>query len=235
MTATSAMKEKLSQDGTTDIPPALPNRHVPSIAGTGISGMPRSLHDSDNEARFHRNKIDLKSSRREIKGGEMSLKGFFKKDVVTVSSDCRVIEAAALMRDHRIGDVVIVKTEDGVRRPIGLLTDRDIVIGSVASGAERITELTVNDIMTHHPVCALEEDGLYEVAQAMRKEGVARMPVVSESGELIGIINAHNILALLSDELSEIVEIADTHREAGQQARHRANADLDDLSLQHMQ
>jgi CBS domain-containing protein len=165
----------------------------------------------------------------------MSLKGFFKTEVVTVSPDCRVIEAAALMRDKRIGDVVIAATEEGIRRPVGVLTDRDIVISSVASGAEGITELTVKDIMTHNPVCAIEDEGLYEIAQAMRKEGVARMPVVSESGELIGIITAHNILALLSDELAEIVEIADSHREAGQQARHRANADLDDLSLQHMQ
>jgi CBS domain-containing protein len=149
----------------------------------------------------------------------MSLKGFFKPDVVTVTPDQLVTEAAAIMRDYHVGDVIVVKDHSGKRTPIGVLTDRDIVLNAVASAADRIGDLSVEDVMTPSPICVTEDFGIYETVQTMRKEGIARLPVVDANGSLVGIITAKNILALLNDELTEVVEISDTEREAGQRSR----------------
>lgn len=146
----------------------------------------------------------------------MSLKGFYKTDVKTVTPDHLVTEAAQMMRDFRVGDVVVVQNNGDKRVPVGLLTDRDITIGCVAESLDRLAEISVEEVMTKNPVCAREDEELYDIAQKMRHNGVGRMPVVDAQGMLIGIITAKNILAIISDELTEIVEISDTHREAGQ-------------------
>ncbi len=151
------------------------------------------------------------------------LRGFYKTDVVTLTQDEPVTKAAALMRDRHIGNVVVVRRlrSDGMRDafvPVGLITDRDIAIGCVASGSERAMEMSVEEVMSRDPICAKETDGIYEVVQTMRQMGVSRMPVVNELGHLVGIITAKNILALLSDELTEVVEISDAQREAAQMA-----------------
>jgi CBS domain-containing protein len=152
-------------------------------------------------------------------GGAMSLKGFFKPDVITVSPDQLVTEAAAVMRDYNVGDVVVVKEQGASKIPVGLLTDRDITVGCVAAASDRINDLSVEEVMTPKPVCAQESWGIYELVQAMRSNGVSRMPVVDQTGCLIGIISAKNILALLNDELSEIVEIADKQKHAGEHTK----------------
>lgn len=150
------------------------------------------------------------------------LTGFYKRNVATVTPHDLVVTAAALMRDLQIGNVVVVKssTSGEAQYPVGLLTDRDIALGCVASGATNIQEMLVNEVMSVEPVCAHETDGLYETVQKMRKMGVSRLPVVDEKGALVGIITAKNILALLSDELTEVVEISDVERET---ARNRAD------------
>jgi CBS domain-containing protein len=143
------------------------------------------------------------------------LTGFFKRDVVTVMPHDLVTDAALLMRDHQLGNVVVVRQahEGAPKYPVGLLTDRDLAMGCVASGGDRVNEMLVNEVMSIEPVCARETDGFYETVQTMRKMGVSRLPVVDEQGALVGIITAKNILALLSDELTEVVEISDVERE----------------------
>lgn len=144
----------------------------------------------------------------------MSLKGFYKENVITCTGNHLVTEAAEIMRDHHIGDLVVVRGEND-KKPVGLITDRDIAIGGVASAADRIMDLSVEELMTKDPVCATDDMGVYEVAQKMRREGVSRMPVLDANGDVCGILSATNILALLNDELTEVISISDTHKEAG--------------------
>jgi CBS domain-containing protein len=165
----------------------------------------------------------------------MSLKGFFKADVVTVSPDQLVVEAASIMRDYHVGDVIVVKNHSGKRTPIGVLTDRDIVLKAVASASDRIANVSVEEIMTPAPVCVTEDFGIYETVQTMRKEGISRMPVVDANGSLIGIITAKNILALLNDELTEVVEISDAEREAGTRPQAKAGQPSAQISNQPIQ
>ena len=150
----------------------------------------------------------------------MSLKGFYKTDVVTVAADKSVIEAADIMRQRNVGDVVVVDEKGGARKPVGLLTDRDIVIGCIANGGSDVHTTKVSEVMSQDPVCCYETEGVYEVVQKMRQEGVGRMPIVDEKNNLIGIITSKNILALLSDELTELVSISDAQKEAAKNSKH---------------
>lgn len=146
----------------------------------------------------------------------MSLKGFYKTDTVSCSPDHLVIEAAQMMRDRHVGNIVVVRSEEGKTVPIGLLTDRDIVVGCVASAADRINDLSVEEVMTPNPVCANEDMSVHEVIHLMRQNGVTRLPLVDTSGSLKGIITSKRLLSFLNEELTGIVSIADARREAGQ-------------------
>jgi CBS domain-containing protein len=149
----------------------------------------------------------------------MSLKGYYKKDVITVTAEQLIPEAAAIMRDYNVGGVVVTREQAGKKIPIGLLTDRDITINCVANNPELLKTMKVEEAMTHDPICAKESWGVYELVQTMRQEGVARMPIVSDDGILLGIVTAKNIFALLNDEFSELVEIGDKRKTASHPPR----------------
>ncbi len=128
----------------------------------------------------------------------MSLAELCDTEVATIGPAATVQEAARLMRDHHVGALVVLVE----RRPVGIVTDRDLAIGVLATGLS--SETLVKDAMTVDPVCARLESGLADAAQLMREHGVRRLPVVSVSGELHGIVTLDDILALLGEELSSL-------------------------------
>jgi CBS domain-containing protein len=141
------------------------------------------------------------------------------RQVVTASRDMSIPDAARLMRDKHVGSLVITDTKEGRVMPVGILTDRDIVI-EIISRDISLNEVTVGDIMTYALLKVTEDENIFAVAQRMRARGVRRVPVISRLGELIGIIAADDILELLSEELSLLSRI--TTREAEQEKAKRS-------------
>jgi CBS domain-containing protein len=103
-----------------------------------------------------------------------------------------------MMRDQHVGAIVVL---DG-RKPIGIVTDRDLAIRVLASNLAGDT--LVKDVMTGDPVCAHEGPGLADAAQLMREHGVRRLPVVDAAGDLIGAVTLDDLLSLLGEELSSL-------------------------------
>jgi signal-transduction protein with cAMP-binding, CBS, and nucleotidyltransferase domain len=123
-------------------------------------------------------------------------------------------DAARLMRDQHVGCLIITDTKEEKVVPVGILTDRDIVIEIVSKDLS-LDEVTVGDVMTYTLLKVTEDENIFEIAQRMRARGVRRVPVISRLGELIGILAADDILELLSQELSLLSRI--TAREAEQE------------------
>ncbi|HVC19528.1 MAG TPA: CBS domain-containing protein [Vicinamibacterales bacterium] len=118
-----------------------------------------------------------------------------------------VAAAAREMRDLNVGDLVVTRDLEGQRVPIGIVTDRDIVVKAAAGPAGSIDMLTVSDIMTGTPVLAREHESLFDVLKRMRSHGIRRLPVVNAAGGLEGIFTLDDALDLLAEELSDLVAL----------------------------
>ena len=136
--------------------------------------------------------------------------------VVFAYKNMPLTEAAKLMREHHVGSLIVVKEDDSKRTPVGIITDRDIVVEVVAAGLDFRT-LTVGEIMTDELITAREQDDMLDVLGLMRKRGIRRIPVVTPSGALAGIATIDDILGILSEELDGIVRAID-----GEQAKEVA-------------
>ena len=124
------------------------------------------------------------------------------REVVFSYRNHTVREAALLMREYHVGDLVVVE-ENGKRKPVGIVTDRDIAISIVALGLDPDV-ITVGDIMGPELVTVRENQGVFETIQQMRLKGVRRLPIVGEEGALVGIVAVDDLVALFADELSEL-------------------------------
>ena len=138
-----------------------------------------------------------------------------KLDVVCCDPELSLPDTAALMRKHHVGDVVVIEARSGARVPIGIVTDRDIVIETMALQLDAAL-FTAGDIMNTPLVTVKENTGFVETLRLMRSNGIRRMPVVTETGTLYGMVTADDIVRTLALELSLITEAM-----SGQTAQER--------------
>lgn len=127
------------------------------------------------------------------------LKTIAIKPVVTASTRMTVAEAARAMRAKNVGALVVVNAG----RPLGMLTDRDIVMDVVARGKDPDT-VRVGDVMHRRPAVISADAGLMDAAQMFAKTGVRRLPVVTKGGQIIGIISLDDLMVLLGNEMGHV-------------------------------
>ncbi|MEQ1601145.1 MAG: CBS domain-containing protein [Methylophilaceae bacterium] len=135
----------------------------------------------------------------------MSIGKFCHRQVITAQRDDSVLEAAKLMRQHHVGDVLVVEAHNGRNIPVGIVTDRDLVVEIMAPELAPET-ITVGDIMVEEIAVIEQSVGVFEAIQNMRIKGIRRLPVVDKSGGLVGIITFDDLLALLAEELGTLVK-----------------------------
>jgi CBS domain-containing protein len=122
-------------------------------------------------------------------------------DVVCCAADTPIPDVAVLMRKHHVGDVIVVEDRGGLRAPIGIVTDRDIVIEVTAMNVDA-NGFTAGDLMSAPVATVAKDTGFVEVLRLMRNHKLRRMPVVTAAGTLFGIVSADDIIKLLATELS---------------------------------
>lgn len=127
------------------------------------------------------------------------------RDVVVIDHSESAYEAANLMRENHVGDVVVVRYENGVRIPIGIVTDRDLVLEIIVPQVDpRNVEAGELFTRTHLETVTIEDD-LEQALDIMHAQGIRRLPVIDkQDGALVGIITIDDIVDLLSEQLSEI-------------------------------
>ncbi len=123
------------------------------------------------------------------------------ESAVTVDSDATLSETARLMRDADIGDVIVVEA----MKPVGIVTDRDIVVRAVAETAQA-GNMTAGQICSTELVTVRPEDEVKQATTLMRKAAVRRLPVVDD-GKLVGVLSLGEI-AIDRDETSALSEIS---------------------------
>ena len=149
-----------------------------------------------------------------MKAGE-----FCNREVVVVERDASVAEAAVLMREHHVGSVVVVDALGGAARPVGVLTDRDIVIEFIARDVSP-QDVEAGDAVGAALVTVTEDTGLYETIELMREHGVRRVPVVDADGILVGLFASDDALQLLTEQLQHLVRLV--AKQQRQESKRRA-------------
>lgn len=133
----------------------------------------------------------------------MTLKTICNREVLIAGKNESVLEAAKLMRQHHCGDIVIVEEKQGLRVPVGIVTDRDIVIELIAKEVN-INSVTVGDLPSRALIVANEDDGVVETIKMMRQKGIRRLPVVDSVGALIGIVALDDLIDLIAEQLKDL-------------------------------
>ena len=136
----------------------------------------------------------------------MPISEICNREVVIVQRHNTILEAAQLMRQHHVGDVVVVEERGGVRVPVGIVTDRDLVVEIMVPAIDQ-TVITVGDIMVTELATVKENAGLSETIEYMRAKGVRRVPVVDRGGGLVGILTLDDLLELLAEELLALAKL----------------------------
>jgi predicted transcriptional regulator len=130
----------------------------------------------------------------------MSIASICNRSPVTIDRSSDLAEAARLMRDQHVGYLVVTDMNRDGRVPVGVITDRDIVIKVVAKHVDA-EMLTVGDAMTGEPVVAFETDDIGTTLRRMRSIGVRRLPVVDSRQRLIGVISLDDLIDQLAGQL----------------------------------
>jgi CBS domain-containing protein len=152
------------------------------------------------------------------KGLEMSIREICNRSVVCATSDTSAVDAARLMRQHHIGNVVVVDRQDGDRKPLGVVTDRDIVVEVVAAGLDPAL-LKLGDMLVGRLVTAEESTSYAETIRLLALHGVRRLPVVNAAGVLVGIVSVDDLLPQLASPLAALADLAGRSRRYEMQPR----------------
>jgi len=130
------------------------------------------------------------------------LKDFATSLVAVVEPETTALVASQLMRQHHIGALVVVEAHDK-NRPVGILTDRDLVLGLMAEGLDPAL-FTVGDIMSVELVLANADMDAMDAVQLMRTHRLRRLILVDDAGQLSGIATMEDVLELLTRELANL-------------------------------
>lgn len=134
----------------------------------------------------------------------MSAGEYCNRNVVIVSKSEPVSEAIKLMRSNHVGDVIVVESIEETPIPVGILTDRDVVLEILAEDVD-LGAVTIGDVMSYDLVTVTEKTKLIDTIKLMRDKGVRRIPVVNEKGGLEGLLTVDDLLELIAEQLTDIV------------------------------
>lgn len=127
-------------------------------------------------------------------------------NVATIGAEEGIVDAAVRMREEHVGDLIVVARRGTVHVPVGILTDRDIVVAVVAKRVSPDT-VTVGDAMSSNLLTVRKDDALDAALREMRRHGVRRAPVVGSGGELVGVITVDDVIQHLAVQFGHLADL----------------------------
>lgn len=132
------------------------------------------------------------------------LKNFSTSIVAVVEPDTPAVVVSQLMRQHHIGALVVVDAQEKTR-PVGIVTDRDLVLELMAEGLDP-SVFTAGDIMSVNLVNATPEMDEMDAVELMKMHRLRRLVIVDDEGRLAGIVTMEDVLEQLARELADLAE-----------------------------
>lgn len=148
----------------------------------------------------------------------MQLKELCVLDVACCAPSATIAEAARLMRLHHTGDLIVTDDSDGTREPVGIVTDRDIVMEVIAKGRD-IDRTRVGEVMAKPLVIASGSENVSTAIDRMRTHGVRLLPIVDDGGIVLGIITLDDLYRVLADHTAALAAIVSKQQTREQRSR----------------
>jgi CBS domain-containing protein len=139
-----------------------------------------------------------------------------RRAAVTATADTCLADVAKLMRKEHVGSVVVVDIDSG--KPVGIVTDRDIVVEVVAARLDPGT-MTAGEVMTESPVVAHADDDVWWALKVMRDRGVRRLPIVDAADRVTGMIALDDVMQHVGNTMGDIAQLIGSGRHA--ESTHR--------------
>ena len=136
----------------------------------------------------------------------MMLSDLCTLEVASCSPRTSVLEAARIMRQKHTGDLVVVDDGEDEKEPLGIITDRDMVVDVLATGLDPAVT-AVGSIIRTPVVLAHDTEDASTALERMRTHGVRRIPVVGNGNRLVGILTVDDLIKLLAADAAALTEI----------------------------
>ena len=145
----------------------------------------------------------------------MSVGEYCNREVVVIDKNSSVIDAARLMREYHVGDLVVINNG---AMPIGILTDRDIVVELLARDVA-VNSVKIGDVMSFKLYTAREGDSLGDTLKHMRSNGIRRIPVINRDEKLVGILTVDDVIDVITEQLDDVVALIGREQKRERQGR----------------
>ncbi len=134
------------------------------------------------------------------------------RNVATAMASETVVEAARRMAEFRVGDLIIVEHQPcGPPRPIGIITDRDLVIRVLACRERSPLTTTIGEIMRPGLVTAIEGEDIERIVARMRDHAIRRIPIVDLRGGLLGVLSLDDVLCWMREQIEAATRVLELH------------------------
>jgi signal-transduction protein with cAMP-binding, CBS, and nucleotidyltransferase domain len=152
-------------------------------------------------------------------GGFMRIGDICTRSAVYCDRTMRIPLVAQLMRNRNVGEVIVVEPDGDKVRPVGVVTDRDLVLEVLAQGVAP-EALAAQDLMQPGVLTVGEDETVYDAIWHMRSRNVRRLPVIDSDGHLVGVLSQDDVIGFLSQEMTQVARVSPDQIKA--ERAHRA-------------
>ena len=126
----------------------------------------------------------------------MLVEKIMNRHVITVEPETNLLEAMQVMADNHIGCVVVANGEAKGKKPVGMLTERDILVAIASEEVRDVKKAKVKSVMTHYLITIGPKRPLSKAIELMEENKIKKLPVVDDNGKLVGIVTASDIISV---------------------------------------
>lgn len=128
------------------------------------------------------------------------------REVIYCTPDTAVADVARLMRNHHVGDLIVAEPREGKIIPVGIVTDRDLVVEILAEEVDP-RSLAARDLMGAELLTVSETAAVHEAIELMCRKGIRRLPVVDAQRFAVGVLTADDVIEFLAEEFTDLARI----------------------------